>query len=191
MILKKDYSRTYDLILAELQEDGHMNIVNYLEEHPPIKTKGTMYSGDLVDALIAAKTNSDSEFGFNVAPPELKLADMDSVRPHSNLRIMLKTRDNGEWFNTLKSPKLIARPQEPDVKFDEDSELETFNEDGEDECECDEVNCDNHAVYKHEQSSSQLCDTHFSEAVNSLGGSHGYRPWDCEADEYYQYREDL
>ena len=171
MILKKDYSRTYDLILAELQEDGHMNIVNYLEEHPPIKTKGTMYSGDLVDALIAA--------------------DMDSVRPHSNLRIMLKTRDNGEWFNTLKSPKLIARPQEPDVKFDEDSELETFNDDGEDECECDEVNCDNHAVYKHEQSSSQLCDTHFSEAVNSLGGSHGYRPWDCEADEYYQYREDL
>lgn len=190
MILKKDYSRTYDLILAELQEDGYMGMVQYLEQNPPLKTKGTMYSGDLVDALIAAKSNAD-DFGFNVAPPDLKLAEMDSVRPHSNLRLMLRNRDDGEWFNALKSPKLIARPQEPETRFDDDSELESFNDDGEDECECDEVNCDAHAVYKNEQHNSQLCDEHFAEVVRSLGGNHGYRPWDCEADEYYQYREDL
>ena len=91
MILKKDYSRVYELILAELQSDGYMGMVEYLEENPPKKMKGTLYSADLVDALDAAKKNSDNMFGFNVGAnqSELFLADLDSVRPHSNLRLML------------------------------------------------------------------------------------------------------
>lgn len=188
MMLKRDYSRTYELILAELQEDGHMNVVQYLEEHPPLKTKGTMYSIDIVNALIAAKESAQPML------TSLNLDDLDAVRPHSNLRQMLNKRDSGKWFNTLKSsilkrPMIIAKP--PDAKFDDDTNLENWGDDGDDECNCDDAGCTMEAVYKHEQSGSQLCDEHFADAASKLGSSHGYQPWNCETDEYYQYREDL
>ena len=54
MIIKKDYSRAYELILAELQEDGYMNMVQYLEKNPPKKMSGTLFSSDLSDSLVAA-----------------------------------------------------------------------------------------------------------------------------------------
>ena len=33
-IKKKDYTRIYDLILAELEEKGYHEMVSYLEENP-------------------------------------------------------------------------------------------------------------------------------------------------------------
>ena len=200
MILKKDYSRVYELILAELQSDGYMGIVNYLEENPPKKFKGTMYSADLVDALVAAKTNSDRSFGFNLGANqnELYFADMDSVRPHSNLRLMLTNRDRviGKWFNTLKArtdlgtgAMTITAP--PEQTYDDDVEFGYEEDPDENECECDVEGCTNTAVWKNPQTGVALCDEHFAEEVKELGGSHVYQPWDCEKDEYYSYREDL
>jgi hypothetical protein len=181
MIIKKDYSRTYELILAELQEDGYMNMVQYLEKNPPRKVSGTLFSSDLSDSLIAAKQS--------IMPmlTELKLADLDSVRPHSNLRQLLNKKDEGKWFGTLKAMSITA-PQKQ--TFEEETEYEGFNDDG-NKCECSFDDCDQHAYWKNQQTGSQLCDEHFDMAVEEFGGSHGYMAWDCEKDEYYTYREDL
>jgi len=191
MILKKDYSRVYELILAELQSDGYMGMVEYLEENPPKKSKGTMYSGDLVDALDAAKKNGDNMFGYNVGAnqSELYLADLDSVRPHSNLRIMLSNRDKGKWFGTLKAMTITAPPEQ---SFEDDTDFgyEDPNDD-EDECICDVGECQERAVYKNQDTGIAVCDIHFAEEVKALGGSHGYQAWNCETDEYYSFREDL
>lgn len=190
MILKKDYSKVYELILAELQDSGYMGIVNYLEENPPIKVKGTMYSGDIVDALVAAKSNADVSFGFNVGSnqQDFQFADLAAVRPHSNLRLMLQNKDTGKWFGTLKAIQIDAQPKQ---KFEDDTEFGYAADPDDNDCECDIEGCTNRAVWKNPQTGVALCDEHFAEEVKELGGSHGYQPWDCEKDEYYSYREDL
>jgi len=182
MIIKKDYSRAYELILAELQEDGYMNMVQYLEKNPPKKLGGTLFSSDLSDSLVAAKQS--------IMPmlTELKLADLDSVRPHSNLRQLLNKKDEGKWFGTLKAMSITERPESI---YEEETEYEGYNDEDGNECECNVNDCELHSYWKSKSTGSQLCDDHFNEAVDELGGSHGYSAWDCEKDEYYTYREDL
>ena len=186
-IKKKDYTRVYDFILAELEADGYGAMVEYLEQNPPKKTQGTLYSVDIVNALIAAK---------NVAGPQLgalDLANLDSVKNHGNLRQMLNHKEEGKWFRTLKAmggsktgAKQISLVW---TKTDLDTGNEQNNED-DDECICDACE-EAYPFWKNPNTVEQLCDSCFKQEVNVSGGEHGFQPWDCEKDEYYQYREDV
>jgi len=185
-IKKKDYSRVYDFILAELEADGYGAMVEYLEQNPPKKTQGTLYSVDIVNALIAAK---------NVAGPQLgalDLANLDSVKNHGNLRQMLNHKEEGKWFNTLKAMgggKTGAK-QISLLWTNTDLDSNTGGDNDDDDCVCQECN-EEYPFWKNPETGDEACDDCFKTLVRQLGGDHGYQPWDCEKDEYYQYREDV
>jgi len=186
-IKKKDYSRVYDLILAELEADGYGAMVEHLEQNPPKKTQGTLYSVDIVNALVAAK---------NVAGPQLgalELANLDSVRNHGNLRQMLNHKEEGKWFRTLKAMgggKTGAKQvQLLWTNTDLDSNTGNNPEDEED-CICHECE-DDYPFWKNPRTGVEVCDDCFKDVVQREGGDHGFQPWDCEKDEYYEYREDV
>ena len=96
MIRKMDYARVYELILTELSEGGHDNMVEWLTENPPKTYNGRLFSVDLAESLVEAKEKMGGEFS-------VKLSTLDSIRNYSNLRLMLDKHDEGEWFEQLKA----------------------------------------------------------------------------------------
>ena len=187
-IRKKDYTRVYDLILAELETDGHGEMVAYLEENPPKRTRGTLYSVDIVNALVAAKRVAGPQLGA------LDLANLDSVKNHGNLRQMLNHSQEDKWFRTLKAMGGKGKTGAKQIQLVwTKTDLETGTDDGpenEDECICDACN-EEYPFWKNDNTLEQLCDACFKQEVNVSGGEHGFQPWDCEKDEYYEYREDI
>lgn len=187
-IRKKDYTRVYDLILAELETDGHGEMVAYLEENPPKRTRGTLYSVDIVNALVAAKRVAGPQLGA------LDLANLDSVKNHGNLRQMLNHSQEDKWFKTLKAMGGKGKTGAKQIQLVwTKTDLETGTDDGpenEDECICDACN-EEYPFWKNDNTLEQLCDACFKQEVNVSGGEHGFQPWDCEKDEYYEYREDI
>ena len=185
-IKKKDYTRVYDLILAELEADGYGAMVEYLEQNPPKKTHGTLYSVDIVNALIAAK---------NIAGPQLsalELANLDSVKNHGNLRQMLNHKEEGKWFKTLKEMggSKTGAKQISLLWTNTDLDTEGGGDSDDEDCLCHECE-DEYPFWKNPKTGDEVCDDCFKILVNQLGGDHGFQPWDCEKDIYYEYREDV
>ena len=184
MLVKMDYSRVYELILAELWENNRYDMVEKLKENPPKKYSGRILSIDLAQALVKAKKESLSSRLDN-----FKLADMDAVKPYGNLRQILNNMDEN-WFSSLKSSgssaKLETRLEDPEFIDLTNIDYEEGNKD--DECECDMEGCGETATWKDPDKGIQVCDQH----VIELGrDEYKFLPWDCPNDEYYEYREDL
>lgn len=200
-IKKKDYSRVYEMVLSELTMLGYNAMVNHLEQNPPKKMKGTLYSTDLATALVNAK---------KIAGPELssvKLSELSSFENYENLKQVLRSSERGNWFNELKSLPANPNATPPSgggtsmggtggakqrvIVFNEDA-LGNWGEgdpDDDNECVCDL--CDEYPIWKNPDTHEQFCPIHFEEKVEEVGGSHGFQPWDCEADEYHEYTDDL
>lgn len=180
MILKMDYARVYELVLAELVDSGYDNMTRYLAENPPKTYNGRLFSVDLAEALVSAKGNEN-----------FKLSTLDAIRNHSNLRLMLNNADKGEWFNELKA---IMKPQldDPELGAKIISNLDLINEDDPDEddpCDCDVEDCDERATWKcFSHCERKVCGRHMSEEGRD---EHEYIPWDCDTDEFYDYIEDV
>ena len=190
-IIKMDYARVYELILAELTEGGHDNIVNWLNENPPKTYNGRLFSVDLAESLVEAKTNMGSDFN-------VKLSDLDAVRNYSNLRIMLDKHDAGKWFDNLKASVLKPKTKTKVVLPGVDSAPEFISginigdggdPDDDDECECDVEECNGRATWKcQSHCERKLCGEHLAEEGRD---EHDFEPWDCETDIYYDYIEDV
>tara|TARA_R100000656_G_scaffold76122_1_gene56278 strand:+ start:304 stop:900 length:597 start_codon:yes stop_codon:yes gene_type:complete len=191
-LIKMDYARVYELILAELTEAGHDNIVNWLTENPPKTYNGRLFSVDLAESLVEAKTKTAYE---------VKLSDLDSIRNYSNLRIMLDKHDAGKWFDKLKAekPDIIINPPKTKITQPGAGGGTDFitginlgmgdDPDDDDECECDVEDCDKRAVWKcQSHCERKLCGKHLAKEGRD---EHDYEPWDCETDEFYDYIEDV
>ena len=190
-IKKKDYTRIYDLILAELEEKGYHEMVSYLEENPPKKNTNLalggnkLYSIDLAHGLVEAKEQAGPQLS------RLDLTKLDSLAGQGNHKVLINNIES-KWFKTLKSMggnQATRTIQIYDINLDD---LEEGDNDPEDNCQCWADNdCEHIATWKNPNTGVQLCDIHFNEEVDKSSGEHGFQPWDCETDEYYKYREDL
>lgn len=189
MIIKMDYSKVYELILAELTEKHRYDMVEKLKENPPKKYGSQLFSIDLAEALINAKNTALSS-----RLDKFELADMDAIKPYGNLRQILNSMDDGKWFSQLKSSgkgKVKAKEQEAEVVKPDFIDFDVTNIDRknrDDECECD-YECPNDATWKDPNTGGQVCDEH----IVSMGSpdNEDYLPWDCPNDTYYKYREDI
>ena len=189
MIRKMDYARVYELILTELSEGGHDNMVEWLTENPPKTYNGRLFSVDLAESLVEAKEKMGGEFS-------VKLSTLDSIRNYSNLRLMLDKHDEGEWFEQLKAvmPAKVKQKIKQKVKTKPPktlTETDLFGDpdDDNDPCECDAEECELRAVWKCKtHCSRKVCGKHMLEEGRR---EHDYTPWDCDTDKFYDYIEDI
>ena len=199
-IRKKDYSRVFEMVIAELRMMGYEGMVNHLKQYPPKKLRGTMYSSELVSSLLDAKENAGPELGG------LKLSELTSFDNYANVKRMLEHSERGNWFNELKAAPTNPNLDPPgggemggggagarqQVVVINETALGDWGEgdpDDDNECVCDM--CDEYPIWKNPDTQEQLCPTHFEERVEQVGGSHGFQPWDCEDDEYREYVDDV